>query len=55
MEIILFHNSAKMREIRNAIYEIQRAYGSLARTDDEIKEEAASFFAEFMMKILDDF
>lgn len=44
-----------MRETRNAIHEIQRVDGSLVRTDNEIKEEAANFFAEFMMKIPADF
>ncbi|XP_048637534.1 uncharacterized protein LOC106355467 [Brassica napus] len=50
-----FQNSAKLREIRNAIHEIQRADGSLAKTDEEIKAEAESFFAEFMTKQPDDF
>lgn len=43
-----FHNSAKIREIRNAIFEIMRADGSIAKTEEDIKEEAGSFFKGFM-------
>lgn len=46
---IFFHSSAKIREIRNAIHEIIRADGSVAKTEEEIKVEAEKFFAEFMM------
>lgn len=43
-----FHSSAKIREVRNAIHEILRVDGSITTTDEEIKEEAVNFFAEFM-------
>ena len=45
-----YHNSAKIREVRNTIHEIQRDDGSIAKTDEEIKKEAEGFFAEFMRK-----
>lgn len=45
-----FHSSAKIREVRNAIHEILRANGSIAISDEEIKIEAESFFADFMTK-----
>lgn len=45
-----FHSSAKIRETRNAIHEIQRDDSTLAKTDGEIKEEAENFFADFMTK-----
>lgn len=35
-----FHSSAKIREIRNAIHEIQREDGTLAIAGEEIKKEA---------------
>lgn len=35
-----FHNAVKIREVRNSIREIIRADGSIAKTGDEIKEEA---------------
>lgn len=43
-----FHCAAKIREVRNSIREIQRADGSWAKTEEDIKEEAGSFFKEFM-------
>ena len=43
-----FHSSAKIREIRNAIHEITRADGTIAKTDEEIKGEAENYFVEFM-------
>lgn len=43
-----FHCSAKIREIRNAIHEIQREDGSVAISEEDIKAEAERFFAEFM-------
>lgn len=43
-----FHSSAKIREIRNAIHEIVRADGSIAKTDEKIKKEAENFFVEVM-------
>lgn len=45
---ILFHSSEKIREVRNAIHEIQRVDGSIAKSEEEIKEEAGNFFKEFM-------
>lgn len=45
---ILFHNAAKIREIRNTIHEIQCSDGRLVQTKEEIKEEAVSFFETFM-------
>lgn len=50
-----FHNSAKIREVRNAIHEVQREDGSIAQTEDEIKKEAESFFADFMRKQPEEF
>ena len=32
-----FHNSAKIREVKNVIHEIQRADGSVAKIGEEIK------------------
>lgn len=46
----VFHSSAKIREVRNAIHEIQREDGSIAKTEEEIKGEAEGFFAEFMRR-----
>lgn len=43
-----FHCAAKIREVRNAIQEIQRADGSLAKVEEDIKEEAGNFFKNFM-------
>lgn len=43
-----FHNSAKIREIRNAIYEVQREDGTIAKTTEDVKEEAGNFFKGFM-------
>lgn len=50
-----FYNSAKTREVRNAIHEIQRADGTIAVSDEEIKKEAENFFSEFMQRIPQDF
>lgn len=50
-----FHSFAKIREVHNAINEIQRGDGTLAKTEDEIKEEAEGFFAEFMQRVPQDF
>lgn len=50
-----FHCSAKIREVRNAIHEIQRVDGTLAKTEEEIKQEAENFFTEFMQKCPEDF
>lgn len=50
-----FHNSAKIREVRNAIHEVQREDGSIAQTEDAIKKEAESFFADFMRKQPEEF
>ena len=44
----VFHNTAKIRETRNAIHEIQCSDGRLVKTKEEIKEEAVSFFESFM-------
>ena len=43
-----FHNSAKIREIRNTIHEIQRADGLVIKEEEGIKKEAEEFFTEFM-------
>lgn len=50
-----FHNAAKIREVRNAIHEIQCADGEIVKTDYGIKGEADSFFTEFMTTQPDDF
>lgn len=35
-----FHNAAKIREIRNAIREVQCPDGSVVTTEEDIKKEA---------------
>ncbi|XP_048604784.1 uncharacterized protein LOC125582236 [Brassica napus] len=51
-----FHNSARIREIRNTIYEIQRAAdGGIVKTEKEIKKEAERFFEDFMTTQPQDF
>lgn len=50
-----FHSAIKIREVRNSIREIVRADGTIAKTDDDIKEEAYKFFAEFMTAQPQDF
>lgn len=44
----VFHNAIKIREVRNAIHEVQCSDGRLVNTKEEIKVEAVSFFEEFM-------
>ena len=43
-----FHNAAKIREIRNAIREVQCPDGSVVTTEEDIKKEAERFFSELL-------
>lgn len=51
----VFHNAIKIREVRNGIREIVRGDGTIAKTDEAIKEEAENFFTQFMTDIPEDF
>ena len=44
----VFHNAAKIREVRNSIHEIKCSDGRIVTTKEEIKVEAVSFFEAFM-------
>lgn len=44
----VFHNAAKIREIRNTIREIKCRSGDIATSQDDIKKEAEGFFSEFL-------
>ncbi|KAL0890312.1 hypothetical protein Bca101_014295 [Brassica carinata] len=50
-----FHNSAKIRKVRNAIHEILRVDGTIAKTEEEIKEAARDFFQGFLEYIPQEF
>lgn len=50
-----FHRAAKIREMRNSIREIQCSNGEVVSTQEEIKEEATSYFAEFLRHVPTDF
>lgn len=39
-----FHSAIKIREVRNNIIEIVRMDGTVAKTDEDIKEETKKFF-----------
>ncbi|XP_056842892.1 uncharacterized protein LOC130495511 [Raphanus sativus] len=50
-----FHRAAKVREVRNAIREIHREDGTIAVTQEEIKEEAVRHFSRFLSHKPEDF
>ena len=50
-----FHRAAKVREIRNSIREIKRADGSIADSQDEIKQEAVDHFHTFLTYVPNDY
>ena len=46
-----FHTAAKVREIRNSIREIKRSDGTIAATQEDIKQEAVDHFQKFLTHI----
>ncbi|XP_013601599.1 PREDICTED: uncharacterized protein LOC106309068 [Brassica oleracea var. oleracea] len=45
-----FHNSVKIRAVKNSIREIQKEDGSIVTTQEEIKAEAVNYFQGFLAK-----
>lgn len=43
----VFHNTVKIREVRNAIHELRRSDGSIIK-GEEVKVEAKRYFTEFL-------
>lgn len=51
----IFHSAIKIREVMDNMREIVCVDGTLAKTDEEIKEEAEKFFTDFMTDNPQDF
>ena len=50
----MFHNAAKMRQVRNSIPEVKCPNGIIANNDEDIKLEAVRFFQKFLTHKPDD-